>query len=297
MNRAVVLANPRARSGRTPPVGRILAAFRSSGWDAELWAGDWPGWTERAARRAVELEVDAIFGAGGDGVLASILPAIIGTDVVLGVVPLGTGNVWARELGLPLDVRDAITSQLETTPRRVDTGLANGMPFLVVASAGFDARIVYEVEASAKALGQMSYPIVGLGIAGQARGVRCRVTIDDDAPFEMSLLAGIATNGRLYGGLVPLVPQARIDDGLLDMVLFGGSGAVDAAAHAARVIAGVHGQDRNVIMRPARRLVVEAVNGSLPIQADGDPHGNTPLVIEVQPASIRAFGLRPSQTA
>lgn len=291
--RAVVLANPRARSGRTPPVARILDAFRSCGWDAELWAGDTPDWTGRAAQRAVDLGVQAIFGAGGDGVLASILPAILHTDVALGVVPLGTGNVWARELGLSLEVKGSITTQLDAPPRRVDIGLANAVPFLVVASAGFDAQIVYEVEASAKALGQMSYPIVGLGMAGQARGVRCRIKFDDEPSFEMPLLAGIATNGRLYGGLVPLVPTARIDDGLLDVVLFGGSGAMDAAAHAARVIAGIHALDRNVVVRPSRRLEIEALDGSLPVQTDGDPHGSTPLVVEVQPAAINVLGMRP----
>ncbi|MCA1645843.1 MAG: acylglycerol kinase family protein [Chloroflexi bacterium] len=124
MPRAVVLLNPRSRSGGSVPVRRLLEPFRESGWSAELWAGDGIDWTYPAAVRARTMGVDAIFGAGGDGVLAQILPAVLDTEVALGVVPLGTGNVWARELRLPLNPRAAIVAQLGASPLRVDVGMA-----------------------------------------------------------------------------------------------------------------------------------------------------------------------------
>src|SRR3569833_388845 len=114
--------------------------------------------------------------------------------------------------------------------------------------------------------------------AGGARGTRAHVTFDDDPPQEMELLAGIATNGRLYGGLVPLVPDARVNDGLLDVVLFTGSGPVDAAAHVARVLAGLHVNAPGVTRRRVRRLKVVTASRPLPVQTDGDPRGITPLV-------------------
>ena len=106
--RAVILLNPRARSGASVPIGRLLEPFHEASWSVELWAGDGIDWTYSAALRAREMGVEAIFGAGGDGVLAQILPAILNTNIALGVVPLGTGNVWARELRLPLDPRVAL---------------------------------------------------------------------------------------------------------------------------------------------------------------------------------------------
>src|SRR5437773_7631116 len=91
--RAVVLLNHRSRGGGRPPLSRVLHAFEKAGWDAEVWAGAGPDWTVDAARRAVGSGIDAVFGAGGDGMLATMLPALVGTQTALGVVPLGTGNV------------------------------------------------------------------------------------------------------------------------------------------------------------------------------------------------------------
>jgi diacylglycerol kinase (ATP) len=291
MPSAIVLLNPEARAAAGTSVARILRAFQAGGWDAELWASEGPGWAEDAAKRAVEQGVSAVLGAGGDGLLSDMLPAVLGTSVALGVVPLGTGNVWARELGLPLSPEAAIKAQLGQPPRRVDVGRANGRPFLAIASAGFDARIVHSVETRSKALGQIVYPLAGVSLVSTARGAMCRVTIDDEPPRDIELLASIATNGRLYGGLVALVPDARVDDGLLDIVLFQGRGGADAAAHTARVLAGLHRTDPNVTMRRARRVRIETPHGALPVQTDGDPRGTTPLEVEVLPQALLALGV------
>jgi diacylglycerol kinase (ATP) len=90
--------------------------------------------------------------------------------------------------------------------------------------------------------------------------------------------------------VVPLVPSASIDDGLLDVVLFTGHGPVEAAAHAARVLAGAHTADPAVVMRKVRRLRVEPVEGSLLVQSDGDPRGQTPLDVTVAPGALFALG-------
>ncbi len=293
MPRAIVLVNPRSRSGARVRLDRLLAAFRAADWSAEVWAGDGPDWTVAAALRARDLGVDAVFGAGGDGNLARILPALLHSDTALGVVPLGTGNAWARELGLPLQPERAIARQLAAPPRRVDVGHANGRPFLVIASAGLDARIVELVEgdASTKGLGQLAYPLVGFSLAGALHGVPTRVWFDDEPAIELDLLAGIVSNGRLYGGLVPLMPSARIDDGALDVALFPGGGTVDATAHVARVLAGLHLGDPNVLIRTTHRLRLEPVDGAtLPVQSDGDPLGTTPLEVEVVAGALLALG-------
>ena len=293
MPRAVILLNPRSRSGSSVPIARLLEPFHDAGWAVELWAGDGADWTYPAAVRAKELGVDAIFGAGGDGVLAQILPAILNTNVALGVVPLGTGNVWARELRLPLDPRRAIATQLSAPPARVDVGLANERPFLVIASFGLDARIVEMVESDtgAKALGQLAYPLAGLALASGMRGTPTRVWLNDDEPVELILLAGIVTNGQLYGGVVPMMPQARIDDGQLDVALFVGGGPLEATAHAARVLAGWHQARSDVVMRKVTSARFESLGPPLPIQADGDLIGATPLNVAVRPSALLAFGV------
>ena len=295
MPRAIVLLNPRSRSGGRASIDRLLAAFNAAGWTAEIWAGEGADWTYTAALRARDMQVDAVFGAGGDGLLARMLPALMHSGVPLGVVPLGTGNVWARELGLPLQPERAIARQLGAVPRQVDIGTANGRPFLVIASAGLDARIVEFVqrEGSTRALGQLAYPLASIALAAGLRGLTTRVWLDDEAPIELDLLAGIVSNGRLYGGLVALLPNARVDDGVLDVALFSGGGPIEATAHAARVLAGLHHTDPSVLIRSVRYLRLETLGAPLPVQSDGDPLGSTPLEVRVVPGALLALDGRP----
>jgi YegS/Rv2252/BmrU family lipid kinase len=268
----------------------VLRAFQKADWDAEVWAGDGPGWTLEAARRAVGSGVDAVFGAGGDGMLATILPALLGTQTALGVVPLGTGNVWARELGLPMEPGAAVTAQLERPARPVDIGRLNRIPFLVVASAGLDARIVEVVEANMKGLGQAAYPLASLGLLSEVRGAKCRVVLDGEE-IDLPLLAAVISNVRMYGGLVPLVPSARVDDGVLDVVLFEGTDPFQLAAHVAKVLAGQHERDANIHMCRARSIRIVSRDRPMPIQADGDLRGTTPAEIVVEPGAVLALAV------
>jgi YegS/Rv2252/BmrU family lipid kinase len=299
MPRAIVLLNPRARSGARAPIDRMLTAFAAAGWWAEIWAGDGAEWSNEAALRARDAGVDAIFGAGGDGHLARILPALMHTETALGVIPLGTGNVWARELGLPLHPELAIARQLAAPPQRVDIGRANERLFLVNASAGLDARIVevIEGEAGPKGWGQLAYPLVGLSLAPGLRGATTRVWLDDEPPVDLNLLACIVSNGRLYGGVVPMLPTARLDDGVLDVALFPGGNSLDAGGHAVRVLAGLHHTDPRVIIRQVHRLHLETLATAIPVQTDGDPLGTTPLEVEVLPRAVLALGYAPAVVA
>jgi YegS/Rv2252/BmrU family lipid kinase len=238
----------------------------------------------------VESGADAVFGAGGDGMLATMLPALVGTHVALGVVPLGTGNVWARELGLPMQPGAAVTAQLAQPAQRVDIGRLNRVPFLVVASAGLDARIVEVVETNMKRLGQAAYPLASLGLLSEIRGAKCQVLLDGES-IDLPLLAAVITNVRLYGGLVPLVPSARVDDGVLDVVLFEGTDPFQLAAHVAKVLAGHHERDANIHVCRARSIRIVSRDRPLPIQADGDLRGTTPAEVFVEPGAILALGL------
>jgi diacylglycerol kinase (ATP) len=287
--RAILLLNSSARLAHDAPTDAMLRAFRSAGWDAELWAGDSPAWTAAAARRAVAQRPSAVFCAGGDGTLAAALPGVLGTSVPLGVVPLGTGNVWARELGLPLGVAAAIAVQLAHPPQLVDVGCANGRPFLSIASTGFDARIVQQVAATHNALGQLAYPLVGLGLAGTLHGVPSRVWINAEPPRAVRLLAGIVMNGHLYGGVLPLVPDSHLDDGLLEFVLLAGRGPFEVIGQLASLVSGRQRPDPEMVVRHVERIRIEPHGEPLPVQADGDVWGTTPLEVKVVPRGLLAL--------
>src|SRR5262249_3030170 len=109
-------------------------------------------------------------------------------------------------------------------------------------------------------------------------------------PIDLDLLWGLVTNGRLYAGLLPLMPGARVNDGFLDVALFEGSSPLHATAHAARVLAGLHHLDPHVIIRRVRHVRIETADQSMPVQTDGDLRGATPLDVRVLPAALLALG-------
>ena len=153
------------------------------------------------------------------------------------------------------------------------------------------------VEANMKGLGQAAYPLASLGLLSEVRGAKCQVVLDGEA-INLPLLAAVITNVRLYGGLVPLVPSARVDDGVLDVVLFEGSDPFQLAAHVAKVLAGQHERDANIHVCRARSIRIVSRGRPLPIQADGDLRGTTPAEVVIEPGAVLALAVpdaRPSQ--
>src|ERR1700733_10847933 len=113
------------------------------GWDEPLWLETSPDDTgERLARMAVESGVDLVIASGGDGTVTACAAGVAGSGIPLGVLPCGTGNLLARQLGLPLSVDEALAGALTGSDRRVVVGTANGRPFVVMAGIGFDAEML-----------------------------------------------------------------------------------------------------------------------------------------------------------
>src|SRR5580704_17262614 len=134
------------------------------GWAEPLWLETTPDDTgERLARMAVESGVDLVISSGGDGTVTACAGGVAGSGVPLGVLPSGTGNLLARNLGLPLPVDEALTVALTGSDRRLDVGTANGRPCVVMAGIGFDAEMLAGAsEQLKKRLGWAAYPVYAL---------------------------------------------------------------------------------------------------------------------------------------
>ena len=157
---AVIIANP--ISGfllhNTHRVHETLAFLRKHGWRAELWFTHGPGDGQSLARKAIEQNAAMVIAAGGDGTINDIIQALAGSETALGVLPTGTVNVWAREMGIPLDNAGAREVLLHGQTRRIDLGCVNGRYFLLMVGVGLDARIVYELDLDLKGrLGKLAY--------------------------------------------------------------------------------------------------------------------------------------------
>nr|BFD96142.1 hypothetical protein KitaXyl93_75020 [Kitasatospora sp. Xyl93] len=291
--RAVVVHNPVLVDDDT--LGRIERVLAEHGWAAPTRTAtsvDDPG--RGAAADAVAAGADLVVACGGDGTVTACSHALAGTGVALAIAPCGTGNLLARNLGLPSDPARALSDALGGGPRRIDLAVADGdgIPPTVVsamAGIGLDAATMADTSRGAKdRLGWPAYlpPLVRhLG----DRRMRLTVTLDDGRPIHRrAAMAVIGNVGALQGG-IRLLPGARPDDGLLDLVLVHPRGLAGWPAAAARLLTGrVAPGDGTAPFEhfQARRIHLTA-DRDQPRELDGEslPPGRT-LRLSVRPAAL-----------
>jgi YegS/Rv2252/BmrU family lipid kinase len=249
------------------------------------------------AREAALNERDAVIVAGGDGTVNEVVNGLTGTGTAMGVLPVGTGNLWAKELRVPtytlanpMRLREAAAGLVKGTVRAIDVGRVGERVFLCWASAGLDAKVTSEMEPrerSTKRLGALPYLIAAVLVARDFKGVESEVVLDGDVVRGRTLLV-VANNIQQYGGLVEVAPQARLDDGLLDVFVFKGLGFKYVVRHLVRVLSQRYLDDPEIVHRQARRIQVRTEE-PVSVQADGDPIGATPVTMEVLPRGLRVI--------
>jgi diacylglycerol kinase family enzyme len=218
--RSAVVVNPAKVDDLDGFRAVVDGALTAAGWPAPLWhrtTPEQPGRTQTAA--AVEAGAEIVFVAGGDGTILSAVSALVGTDTALAILPAGTGNLLAANLGLSTDVSAALEVALEGGLRRLDVGEVDGHHFTVMAGMGFDARMLEATSDTAKA--HIGWPAYVLGALRHIRDRRMNVTvrIDGGEPIRRRAQTVLVANvGRLQGG-VRLLTEAQPDDGLLDVAI------------------------------------------------------------------------------
>ena len=251
MRKALVIFNPAA--GRFP-VKPFLKAIETelvkAGWKVEIVATQSGEHTVQLGQQAAAQEYDAAFAVGGDGTIGQVASGLVGSDTALGVLPAGTSNVWAQELGLPAFTW-AYPGRLQENARilstasiqRVDVGQCNEYSFMMWAGMGLDALAIRSIEPRVrleKFFAVPEYAASTIWNASQWRGIRLRLWADEQE-LEGHYLMAVANNIRRYmGGHSILSPDAHIDDGLLDLWLFQGDSLADAFRIAYELWRGQH---------------------------------------------------------
>lgn len=299
MNHLWILHNPNAgRPGSAWAVERTANALARQGLEVQLRRPASPAEMKAAAREAVKARAGAVFVAGGDGSLGMVAAELIGTPTALGFLPVGTANVWAQELGLPMmslvrpaALERAAVMQLEGLARLTDCGNCNGHTFLLWAGMGLDALVMGRLSGHrpfSRRLGT-TYNVLATFILGADwRGAPMRV-VADGREIEGHYLLAVMANARRYAGLFTLTPEARLDDGQLTVWLFEGRSYAESLLQTARV-----GLGRHVAHPSVTRLTAEAIElytpAPQPIHTDGEPlPPTTHLHIRVQPRALRVL--------
>lgn len=292
------MLNPARVRGAARVAARCAQAATAAGWDwllLETTVGD-PG-TE-LARQAVAAGARLVFAVGGDGTVRACAQALAGTAVPLAIVPRGTANLAARALGLPARLDAALSCGFGGHQRRIDLATTGAITFVTMAGIGTDAAVVGATPAGLKSrAGWLAYAAAG---AWHAQGRRAAFAVSlDGAPLACQARSVVVGNaGILPGGFV-LLPDARLDDGQLDVGVLAPTSPLGWARVAHRVLTASRRDDRDLTRYRARRVEIRA-DRDLPRQVDGEVIGpGRVLTVTVWPAAllVRVPGPAPVRVA
>jgi diacylglycerol kinase (ATP) len=284
-----IICNPGAGSvDDLAEIHEQLAAFDG----AEIQFSEAPGEPMRLAHAAAEAGFERIIAAGGDGTLNEVVNGIAGYSdrLELGLIPLGTGNDFAKMLDLPTGVDACIETLRAGHIRAVDVVRVTSDRvrfYLNVSAGGFsgtvDDKLTPEIKAN---WGPLAYVRCAAEALPELRAYATEITLDDTTTFSENLYNVVVANGRYVAGGTIIAPEASIDDGLLDIVLVPESSATDLALVAAQIAVGRHlGSDR-IIFRRARKVSVRSTPGMW-FNVDGELIGNEPATFEVLPRALK----------
>ncbi|MER7165286.1 diacylglycerol kinase family protein [Micromonospora sp. NPDC000207] len=240
----------------------------------------------KKVRKALDEGAELVFVWGGDGTVQRSADAMAGSGVPMAVLPAGTANLFATNLGIPTDLPEAVRIGLHGPRRTVDLGKVNGEHFAVMAGAGFDAELIRDADRNLKGrLGRLAYVLTGLRhVRGEC--VRTRIRIDGSDWFDGEASCVLFGNvGTITGG-IPAFDDARPDDGALEVGVATASGAVDWARTLGRMAAGRSEESPFVRITRGRSIKVR-LDAPRTYELDGGARGETNrLKVKVVPAAL-----------
>ena len=274
----------------------VEAALADAGWPAPVWietTEEDPGAGQ--ARRAVEEGARVVFVCGGDGTVRSCIEGLAGTEAALAVLPAGTGNLLATNLGIPDDPKAGVQLATQRGRRRLDVGDVDGQAFAVMAGMGFDAALLDDASTTLKAkIGPVAYVLSALGHLRDRR-MHVQIFLDDRPPIRRRARSVVVGNvGRLQGGVL-LLADAEPDNGQMDVAIL----APRTMRHWVELAWGIVRRRRDIahmdVLRASRIRIVS--DRDEPRQLDGDviEPGRT-LDVTVRPGALELCVPQPEES-
>ncbi len=282
--RALLLANPKSRSGGDPDT--VAGLLREAGLDPLCPALE--GRNTAELIRAHAPAVDRVVLAGGDGTMNAAAPALLETGLPFAIIPLGTGNDLARTLGIPEDPSVAARVAAEGRPRAIDVGLANDVPFFNVASVGFGVDLTRALTGDAKRRwGKLGYAVAGLRVLARLRPFTATIRCGDEVVRSRTVHVAVG-NGRHYGGGMTVGERTEIDDGKLDVFSLEVGGVWGLLRLLPALRRGDHGRWQEVLTVEGQEIEIRTRRRRA-VNTDGEITTRTPVLFRVLHGAVRVF--------
>ena len=286
--RLAAIFNPHSGGGayrRDVPL--IFDALRGLGYVVEELETAEPGDAKRLAREAVDAGFDLVCAVGGDGTVNETINGLAGSDVPLAIIPTGTVNVLAMELGIPLEPPDAVKLLSAGTVSWIDLGLAGDRYFGLMAGVGMDAAVVASLNPMMKkAFKEAAFAVQGLATYLTHEDPLIRVTCEERTVEGYFAVFGNSSN---YGGAFGITPLADMRDGLLDVCVLKDKSFVSTIWYWTAALINAHIKHPKVEYFRTESAMVETVEGDkeVLVQTDGEVAGKLPMECKVVPRALR----------
>jgi len=285
---ALLIVNPVSGKGRGAAIAEQASrTLREGGLASEVVYSRSPADPGELARAAVRDRCPLVIGVGGDGLVSQVASALVGSDSVLGVVPAGVGNDFARGLGIPLDPVQACALLTRGHARKVDVGQANGRYFFSVAVMGFAAEVNRKANRFRRLRASTLYTALTVTTVFTDRPLLFTVTYDGRERRCYSWLIAVGNTWSCARGMA-LVPGARPDDGLLDACIVNGMGKLELLYVFPQVFRGTHIYHTGIETLRGQEITVRA-DSPCEIYADGERIGPLPVVLKAVPQALNVM--------
>jgi diacylglycerol kinase (ATP) len=279
--------------------------LQTQGWHITWCQTSYAGHATQFAREAAEQGEDVAIAAGGDGTINEVMNGLIESKTALGILPAGTGNVFATEMHIPIPgplahhaLKKAAETLITGQTRRVDVARAtfgDGVKrhFLLWAGVGLDAEISQAFETDKnhypgwRTLGMIAWLLSSLFVLREFRGKRMSITVDQGV-IDRRMILTTVSNSQLYGRFWRLSPEAKLDDGLLDVTAMEGYGWRSSIKLATLAMLGRHTKDPEVHIYRTKYIKIETKE-PIPVHLDAENVGHTPIEIKVVPRALKVI--------
>lgn len=291
LDTASVIVNPNAGGfKRESVIGAVRRQFDSAGIEYDLLETAGDETLVHAIRDAISRSRTCIVVAGGDGTVSRAATELAGSSIPLGIIPVGTGNILARDLHIPLDIDKAV--RLLCTPhatRTIDAMRIDGRLYFQTAGVGISSLTVRDIKrADKRRFGLLAYVGTAIRKLFEFRSNRFDVIIDGEMHQFHSPEVAVANSGGVVEMVMQRMPDIRVDDGYLDVVIVTARGPLDYPLLMFNLLRR-HTPQPNIRFLRAKRSVVIRPDRPLPVQADGDVVGTSPVEIQVVPHAVKVI--------